>query len=129
MDPREDRLDPSLAGHASSAADLAARLEAFAPGLDWRVRVASRDAVPSGRIYIVDGAPEPDGPVISLDTAESTAQRVTEEFGHGDMWVEVEASGDEESRSYVVDGIGGRTWGPVRPGSNMRWTEYGSLDD
>jgi len=128
MDPREDRLDPSFASHASSAADLAAKLEAFAPGIGWRVRVASRDAVPSGRIYIVNGTPEPDGPVISLDTAESTAQRVTEEFGHGDMWVEVEASGDEQRRSYVVDGVGGRTWGPVRPGSNMGWTEYGSLD-
>ena len=128
MDSRNDPLDPSFANHASSAADLTAKLEVFAPGIGWHVRVASRDAVPSGRIYIVNGAPEPDGPVISLDTAESTAQRVTEEFGHGDMWVEVEASGDVGSRSYVVDGVGGRTWGPVRPGSNMGWTEYGSLD-
>ncbi len=127
MATQRDPLDPSLESGSSSAADMTARLEGFAPGISWSVRMASRDAMPSGRIYIVNGAPGPKGPIVSLDTAERTAARVTEEFGHGDMWVEVEASGDEERRAYVVDGVGGRTWGPVRPGSNMGWTEYGSL--
>jgi hypothetical protein len=84
------------------------------------------DAVPSGTIYVVDGSPLRDGPVVSPEDAERAASRVTEEFGRSDMWVEIEASGDDECRAYVVDGIGGHSWGPVRPHSNMGWTEYGS---
>ena len=129
MDPHQDPLESSPGSRGPGAADLTSKLEGFAPGIRWRVRMASRDAVPSGRIYVVDGSPEQGGPIVSAEIAERTASRVTEEFGHGDMWVEVEASGDDDCRSYVVDGIGGHTWGPIRPGSNMGWTEYGSLVD
>ena len=128
MERSQDPLHESLGSADAGAADMMAKLEAFAPAIRWTVRLASRDAVPSGHIYVVNGSPRQDGPIVSAETAERTAAHVTEEFGHGDMWVEVEASGDEECRSYVVDGVGGREWGPVKPGSNMGWTEYGSLN-
>jgi hypothetical protein len=107
---------------------MARRLEGVAPDFDWDVRMASRFAVPSGTIYVVDGSPKQRGPIVTCDDAARTAQRVAEELGNGDIWVEVTASGDAPSRAYVVDGIGGRTWGPIVPRSNTGWTEYGSLD-
>jgi hypothetical protein len=85
MESYKDSPGPSPTSIGTSSAELAEKLAGFAPDMTWRVRTATRFAVPSGRIYLVDGSPRQGEPSVSLEDAERTAARVAEEFGKGNI--------------------------------------------